>query len=268
MRRQLLPLLALFVALGGTSYAAVRFPPNSIGTKQLKRNAVTQPKIKANAVNGAKIADDSVRGDDVLESSLGKVPAAFHADSVPTAANATQAASTSSANRVSTATHAKNAARLGGIAASNYAHHFNSGCGPGQAYEDVIGGSCTSAVIPFSASVGSNSGESFLVDSRGYNPDLDVGIVCNVPQFPTTGLIITSDNPGTLSYFYSNGSTIFTGQKAQPGGNSGFDYGFDNARIEGQFIFGGPGKEVVTLKVDAVEVAGSCQVHGTATFAS
>ena len=95
MRRQLLPLLALFVALGGTSYAAVRFPPNSIGTKQLKRNAVTQPKIKANAVNGAKIADDSVRGDDVLESSLGKVPAAFHADSVPTAANATQAASTS-----------------------------------------------------------------------------------------------------------------------------------------------------------------------------
>jgi len=39
-------LLALFVALGGTSYAAIRLPANSVGTEQLKKNAVTLKKIK------------------------------------------------------------------------------------------------------------------------------------------------------------------------------------------------------------------------------
>jgi hypothetical protein len=38
--------IALFVALGGTSYAAVHLPSNSVGTKQLKKNAVTSAKIK------------------------------------------------------------------------------------------------------------------------------------------------------------------------------------------------------------------------------
>jgi hypothetical protein len=38
--------LALVVALGGTSYAAVALPKNSVGTKQLKTNAVTSSKVK------------------------------------------------------------------------------------------------------------------------------------------------------------------------------------------------------------------------------
>jgi hypothetical protein len=38
--------LALFVALGGSSYAALQLPKASVGTKQLKRNAVTSPKVK------------------------------------------------------------------------------------------------------------------------------------------------------------------------------------------------------------------------------
>jgi hypothetical protein len=42
-------LIALFVALGGTSYAAIRLPANSVGTKQLKKNAVTLKKIKPGA---------------------------------------------------------------------------------------------------------------------------------------------------------------------------------------------------------------------------
>jgi hypothetical protein len=38
--------LALFIALGGSSYAALQLPKASVGTKQLKRNAVTSPKVK------------------------------------------------------------------------------------------------------------------------------------------------------------------------------------------------------------------------------
>ena len=38
--------LALFVALGGSSYAAFALPANSVGTKQLKKGAVTGAKVK------------------------------------------------------------------------------------------------------------------------------------------------------------------------------------------------------------------------------
>jgi hypothetical protein len=48
-------LIALFVAMGGTSYAAVTLGKNSVGSKQLKKNAVTTAKIKNHAVTGKKI---------------------------------------------------------------------------------------------------------------------------------------------------------------------------------------------------------------------
>ena len=73
--------IALSVALGGTSVAAIQaLPRNSVGAKTLKRNAVTGPKIKANAVTGAKVAANSLTGADINESGLGKVPSATTAD--------------------------------------------------------------------------------------------------------------------------------------------------------------------------------------------
>lgn len=53
-------MVALFVALGGVSYAAISLPNNSVGTKQIKKNAVTGKKIKANAIGGGKIKDGSL----------------------------------------------------------------------------------------------------------------------------------------------------------------------------------------------------------------
>jgi hypothetical protein len=38
--------IALFLALGGVSYAAVHLPRNSVGSKQIKKNAVTAAKVK------------------------------------------------------------------------------------------------------------------------------------------------------------------------------------------------------------------------------
>ena len=43
------------MALGGTSYAAIRLPVNSVGTKQLKNGAVTAVKVKRNSLTGAEI---------------------------------------------------------------------------------------------------------------------------------------------------------------------------------------------------------------------
>ncbi len=91
-------LIALFVALGGTSFAAINaLPKNSVGSKQLKKNAVTGVKIKNGAVTAAKINPSGLT-----------VPNATHATSADSATNATNA------------TTATNANSLGGVAASGY----------------------------------------------------------------------------------------------------------------------------------------------------
>lgn len=56
----IISLLALTVALGGVSYAAIQIPKNSVGTKQLKRNAVSAAKLKKNAVRTGKLNREAV----------------------------------------------------------------------------------------------------------------------------------------------------------------------------------------------------------------
>jgi hypothetical protein len=46
IRNHHVALLALFVALGGTSYAAVNLPKGSVGAAQLKKNVVSSAKVK------------------------------------------------------------------------------------------------------------------------------------------------------------------------------------------------------------------------------
>jgi hypothetical protein len=46
--------LALFLALGGGAYAATKLPANSVGTKQIKRNAVSLTKISPSARRALK----------------------------------------------------------------------------------------------------------------------------------------------------------------------------------------------------------------------
>ncbi len=63
--RHHLALLALFVALGGTSYATVHnVPKASVGTPELKRNAVKAAKIAPNAVRAAHVLNGSLLSDD------------------------------------------------------------------------------------------------------------------------------------------------------------------------------------------------------------
>jgi hypothetical protein len=80
--------IALFVALGGTGLAASQLGKNSVGSRQLKKNAVITAKIKNGAVTGAK---SNAR-------SLGTVPTAVNA------------------------THAENATLAGSIAAPEAPH--------------------------------------------------------------------------------------------------------------------------------------------------
>ena len=54
--------IALLVALGGTSIAAVTqlVPRNSVGPAQLRNGAVTNPKLRNNAVTSTKVASNAV----------------------------------------------------------------------------------------------------------------------------------------------------------------------------------------------------------------
>jgi hypothetical protein len=45
IRSNVVAYLALFVALGGTSYAAIKLPANSVGTKQIKNHSITPIKL-------------------------------------------------------------------------------------------------------------------------------------------------------------------------------------------------------------------------------
>jgi hypothetical protein len=63
--------LALLVALGGTSVAAVsQLARNSVGTPQLRPGAVTNPKLRSNAVNSSKVAPRSLLRSDFAPGQL------------------------------------------------------------------------------------------------------------------------------------------------------------------------------------------------------
>src|SRR6266545_4053879 len=85
-------LVALFVALGGTAFAAAR-----IGTHDIKNGAVTKNKLHRNAVNSKKVSKNSLNGKDIDEKTLGAVPTAGHALSADRATIAAKASNVMSA---------------------------------------------------------------------------------------------------------------------------------------------------------------------------
>jgi hypothetical protein len=82
-------LLALFVSLGGTGYAALR-----VTGKNIANNSITGQDVKTRSLSGSDVKRNTLTGAQIRESSLAKVPNAERAD---------------------------NAASLGGSAAATYA---------------------------------------------------------------------------------------------------------------------------------------------------
>lgn len=89
-----LAIVALFVALGGSSYAAV-----TMNGKEIQKNSIPANRIKANVLGTAQIN----------ENKLGVVPQASHATSADTAVKATNADNATNATNAVNATNATNA---------------------------------------------------------------------------------------------------------------------------------------------------------------
>ena len=80
--------IAAFMAISGVAWAAATLPNDSVGTPQLKANAVTSPKIKNGQVTSLDAKDNAFTGVDINEAKLGKVPSATNATNAATAFNA------------------------------------------------------------------------------------------------------------------------------------------------------------------------------------
>jgi hypothetical protein len=63
--------LALFVALGGVGYAAIKVPRNSVGSKQIKEEAVKASELASDSVDSFNVIDGSIAGNDILPNTIG-----------------------------------------------------------------------------------------------------------------------------------------------------------------------------------------------------
>jgi hypothetical protein len=63
--------IALFVALGGTSYAAVTLPSNSVGRAQIKTGGVGKSEVGSNTVGSSEIRGSSITAPDIKTSAVG-----------------------------------------------------------------------------------------------------------------------------------------------------------------------------------------------------
>ncbi|HWD65291.1 MAG TPA: hypothetical protein VG405_08955, partial [Solirubrobacteraceae bacterium] len=52
LRANVVAYLALFVALGGTSYAAVNLPSNSVGNRQIRNHSIDPDKLNPRFIRG------------------------------------------------------------------------------------------------------------------------------------------------------------------------------------------------------------------------
>jgi hypothetical protein len=167
---------ALFVALGGTVYAA-----GKINGTTIKRNSIPGNRLKIGGVTGTQIK----------ESTLGLVPSATHADNAIHADSATHA---------DNATHAANATDAANAQPIAFAHVNANGTLDAASSKNVgtvIRGSqgvyCFGG-LPFTPRGGQATMDAF---GTGATTQFGIGVGCN-PGFADQAFVDTFDGTGSL----------------------------------------------------------------------
>src|SRR4051812_31829146 len=138
-------LLALFIALGGTSYAAATLPANSVGSKQIKKNAVSSAKVKKNAVTSAKVKNGSLQQADFAAGQLPAGPQGAKGDTG--AKGETGVAGATGANGETGATGATGATGPAGLQGSQGEIGPQGPAGPTNPNADLLDGIDSSGFV-------------------------------------------------------------------------------------------------------------------------
>lgn len=197
--------LALFVALGGSSYAALR-----VGSAQIVDNSIRSKDIRNNSVRGKDVRRDTLTGADIKESRLGVVPQAANAAN---AANAGSALSVAD-NTVTGAKVVNNS--LGGIDIIESQLGTVPLATTALMAEDIEDGVVTGAKVPPNALTGDDIDESTLAGVNAatlsglgagqFTRRIVFGTVAhpftvNIPNF---GQLTTECNPTSTEWHYTN----------------------------------------------------------------
>jgi hypothetical protein len=193
--------VALFVALGGASYAAIAIPRNSVGARQLKRNAVTSPKVKDHSLRAIDFAHGVLlagpRGETGPRGPTGTVDTSQFYDKTASDARFLGAGAT-----------AANSAQLGGVTAGGYARGTGSITYMGMS---ANAGSSLDRDLPTAAS--SPLGKIHLTcddpaTSGSIRVDVPAGrtdvVVIAPPSGPTTAQLLTGPTSSTPSSLTGN----------------------------------------------------------------
>ncbi len=203
----ILATLALFIALGGTSYAV--------------SNRINGATLKNRSVAGTKLEKHTVTGTDVKVSTFPKVPAAHHADDSTNATNATSAITATNATDALFATNATNATNAANVDGHAFAQiNATAGTGTPATLLSNFGGltlTCTGpsgpgtvtlAVIDSSAQ-GGFFGASAIDETSTVHEDEGAvaGATGGVPQTTAFTFPISGGAQISFSYKTSSGST-------------------------------------------------------------
>jgi hypothetical protein len=197
-------MIALFVAMGGTTYAVKRLPKRSVGPAQLKKDAVRTRNIKARNVTRSRIAKksidadlvgtDSLLGRNILESSLDTVPKARDAEHATTADKVGGVAVQKFSFRTPAGTVGANVLTLNGLA-------LNAVCGAGPALS-VSATTTVSGANIHSGGTWSGGAQTFYAEDDAFDigdPPFDV------LDNGTTG---STNLDGTLVYARPDGGVV------------------------------------------------------------
>lgn len=221
--------IALVVALTmGSAWASGQLAKNSVGTKQLKDDAV----------NGAKVADGSLSGADIG----GSVGSADHASKADSAANADHASSADSASHADSADSATNASHADSATSANHAGSADSATNASHADTADSATSATNAGhAANSDELGGSPPSAYFSSARVQRIEFSPSVctaVCPANLATVAGFTLTGSCTGNSAGSSSEASV--TVSDAPAGGTANFSY-VHNGNTALQGGFGGTG---------------------------
>jgi hypothetical protein len=187
----LLSVVALFFALGGASYAAITIPNNSVGTRQIRNNAVTYQKIAPGTIGSARINQTLVqtRVTGTCTGTNGAIGQITQSGHVVCNASAPQEFGSSSTGTAVTGTPATVASRSLGAGSFLLL---------GNAYANNTGVSASTLSCALAVPSGSSQARTITVPA-GHQVVLPIDLASTVPSAGATSTLACTQTGGTVT---------------------------------------------------------------------